>query len=123
TVSEVEPLVLGLSGTPRYRDTNVDVIALEESEPSLGGVLADRRGRVYALWASFLDPRSGNRTFRGLPHAFVEPTLAAVREGRAPSFRALGAELVPVPLAQARDRGLSDARIRQLLQHDPDQRH
>lgn len=123
SVSKVEPLVLGHSGTPRFRDTNVDVFSVEESEGSLGGVLADRRGRVHALWASFLDQRRGSRVFRGLPHTFIEPVLEDLRRGREPNYRTLGAELVPLSLATARDRGLSDARVEQLLRHDPDRRH
>lgn len=118
-----QPLTIGASPTPRYRDANVDTIAIAEAEPTLGGVLTDKKGRVYALWASFMDPRRNDRGFHGLPRAFIQPVLEPILAGEEPSYAALGVELVPINLAVARDRGLSDARIRQVLRHDPDHRH
>lgn len=122
-VAAHEPLELGASGTPRFRDANVDVIDLDGAEPSLGGVITDRKGRVHALWASFLDQRDGDRAFHGLPSAFLQPVIEPLRLRRTPGYHTLGFELVPLNLADARERGLSDARIRQILKHDPDNRH
>lgn len=121
-VELIEPLVLGKSQTPRFRDTNLEGIWIEEAVDSYGGVLADKRGHVRALWASFLDQASGDRGFYGMPLSYVMSSLAPVLEGEMPAYRTLGAELVPVPLSQARDRGLSDSRVRELLAHDPDGR-
>jgi S1-C subfamily serine protease len=121
-VEEVAPLVLGVSTTPRFRDTNVDAVWIEDPVESYGGVLVDRRGHARALWASFLDPAADDRAFYGLPAALVADVLPAVRAGEQPVVRTLGVELTPIPLSSARDRGLSDARVGELLDHDPDAR-
>jgi S1-C subfamily serine protease len=119
SVSDVDVLRIGASSTPRPRDINVTGIDLAEARDSLGGVLCDKKGRVYALWASFLDPGEGDRTFHGLPGAFLRPVIDPILRGETPKLRALGVELQTRSLADARDRGLSDARVRQIAQHDP----
>ncbi len=118
-VHEVEPLVLGMSDTPRFRDTNLDAVWIEEAVDSLGGVLVDRRGRPRALWASFVDPGSDTRAFYGLPSSLVTGVLRPLRAGQDPVYRSLGIEVVPIALSAARDRGMSDERVRALLEHDP----
>ena len=121
-VKQIEPLGLGKAQTPRFRDTNIDGIWIEEAVDSYGGVLVDSRGRVRALWASFLDQASGDRGFYGLPLMYVASALQPLLEGKEPRYRTLGIELRPLPLAAARDRGLSDERVGQLLSHDPEGR-
>ncbi len=122
SVSAIEPLRMGFSGTPRFRDSNIEAISTADAIPSLGGVLADKKGRVYAIWASFLDQRDGERMFHGLMKEFIDPVLQPILAGEDPGYRSLGVEFMPLGLPEARDRGLSDARIRQLLHHDPDRR-
>ncbi|HHO54697.1 MAG TPA: hypothetical protein ENK18_28455, partial [Deltaproteobacteria bacterium] len=121
-VELVEHLHMGASNTPRFRDANITGVWLKEAVDSYGGVIVDRRGQVVALWGSFLDQRSGERGFYGLPVEFLHPVLDPILEGKEPSYRTLGVEFVPLSLAQARDRGLSDDRIRRLLEHDRDGR-
>lgn len=121
-VEAVEPLTVGQAQTPRFRDTNIEAIWVEDAVDSYGGVLVDRRGHVRALWASFLDQASGDRGFYGLPLAFVMPVVAPLLRGELPEYRTLGIELAPISLAQARDRGLSDDRVRELLARDPEGR-
>jgi S1-C subfamily serine protease len=116
------PLILGKSQTPRFRDTNLEAVWIEEATESYGGVLVDRQGHVHALWASFLDQASGERGFYGMPLLHAMSTLEPVLRGEQPIYRTLGVEFAPVPLAQARDRGLSDDRVRELLNHDPEGR-
>ncbi|MBX2801548.1 MAG: trypsin-like peptidase domain-containing protein [Myxococcales bacterium] len=124
-VKHVDHLHMGASNTPRVRDSNMVGIWLEEAVDSYGGVVVDRRGEVVALWASFLDQRQGGeraRGFYGMPVEFLQPVVGPILEGRTPDYRILGVEVVPLSLAQARDRGLSDARVKQLLDRDPDGR-
>ena len=121
-VDWVEALTLGASGTPRYRDVNVEGMWVDGIESSLGGVVADKKGRVVALWASFLDQREEDRTFYGLPGRFIVPTLERLLAGEDPTYRAPGFEVGALDLVSARDRGLSDGRIRQILAHDPERR-
>jgi len=122
TVDWVEALTLGASGTPRYRDFNVEGMWVEGIESSLGGVIANKKGEVVALWASFLDQREDERTFYGLPGRFVVPSLRKLLAGKKPTFRAPGFEVGALDLVSARDRGLSDGRIRQIIAHDPERR-
>ncbi|NCG17701.1 MAG: hypothetical protein GWP91_01615 [Rhodobacterales bacterium] len=112
----------GISGTPRFRDANVEVIDLEEAEDSLGGVLVDKKGRAQALWSSFLDQATGERSFHGLPAALIQPTIQAIVAGDEPVVRSLGVELHAMPILEARDRGLSDARVRQFFEADGERR-
>ena len=117
-VDAMEHLYLGASATPRFRDVNIVATWLEDAVDSYGGVVVNRRGQMVALWASFLDQASGNRGFYGLPVEFLRPALGPLLAGKSPELRSLGIELVPVSLAQARDRGLSDGRVRQRLAID-----
>ena len=116
----VEAFTSGLADPPQFTDSNVEVVDVHEAAPSLGGVLSDRKGRVVAVWASFGSHDGGERMawFQGLPSAVVLPTVEAFRAGTVPSFRSLGAELAPLGLAEARDRGLDEAWARKLEAHD-----
>jgi S1-C subfamily serine protease len=114
-----EPIRLGLADTPRFRDANIEGISLRNPVSSLGGVVADRRGGILALWASFVDQADGDRTFRGLPMAWALPTIDAIRKGQTPNVRSIGAEFGPITLADARERNLSDARAAAFHAADP----
>ena len=119
-IEDIGPLELGASQTPRYRDANVEVYRPEDVEATLGGVLTDKKGRVYATWSSFLDQATDERQFRGMPIGYAKPIIEALSAGRQPEqVRVAGFELERLTLDSARDRGLSDARIEQLLEKDP----
>jgi S1-C subfamily serine protease len=122
SVSRTLPINMRASGTPRYRDANVEGIELTDAMPSLGGVLADKKGRVVAGWFSFLDQAEDERTFYGLSAAYITPLLDTLRQGQRPEVRSLGAEFWPVSLAEGRDRGLTDDRAILLMAEDPTQR-
>jgi S1-C subfamily serine protease len=93
--------------TPRFRETNLDLITLGDEIQSIGGVLADKQGKVRALWASFSADAAGAPTsfFGGLPSAVIADWLA----GRGQPRRSLGAELETLTLYRARERGLPDS--------------
>jgi len=120
-VARVEAPTLPLPDPPRFRESNLELALLADATPTLGGVLADEAGRVRALWAALSAHGGGQpRSFfagigAGTLRRFVEP----LRAGRPVAFRELGAELRPLSLAEARGRGLSDARARALERHDP----
>jgi len=123
-VSRVDSPELPLTSPPRYREMNVELVALTSGPSSVGGVLADDRGRVLALWASFASqgaeqPRA---FFAGIPVELVEDMLRPLREGAEPEWRSIGAELRPLSLADARNRGLSEEAARRLEDHDPTRR-
>lgn len=120
-ILRIEPAALPLPQPPRFRETNVELIRLTDSPSSIGGVLADKRGRVTAMWASFTtEGRKGpHSVFAGLPAALIEEIVEPLRAGRDVGWRSLEAELRSLSLADARNRGLSDEVASRLEEHDP----
>jgi S1-C subfamily serine protease len=53
TVSSVEAINLPLSRTMRFRDSNLETIALVNAPGDIDGVLVNEKGEVVAKWASF----------------------------------------------------------------------
>ena len=121
-VDEVSAGWFGLSRTPRFRDSNVEVIRVEDAPGTLGGVLVNRKGEAIALWASFLDQSSGDRGYFGLPSSFIRPVTDALARGEVPEVYGLGADLAGTALVEARDRGLPDSWVTVLQQKDPERR-
>ncbi len=108
--------------TPRFRDANLTGLWLEDTVETFGGMLVDRRGRMVAMWASFVDQAEGSRGFYGMPVEFLRPVIDPLLAGREPAYRALGIEVVPLSLDKAADRGMSATRMRQRLDADQDER-
>jgi S1-C subfamily serine protease len=123
-VERIDPLTLPLPTPPQFREANLEVIDPTEAVSSIGGALTDSRGRVVALWASFVwQGREGrDSTFRGLPVEHVLEVLEPLARGESPALRSLGVELSSLSLADARDRGLSEERVRELAEADPERR-
>lgn len=120
-VERLEGATIPLPQTPRFRETNAELVAVSESIESVGGVLADGRGRVRAFWASFSEDAGGKpRSFlAGLPAELVEEMTAPLRRGESFVWRSLGAELETLTLANARARGLPEGKAHRLEDHDP----
>jgi S1-C subfamily serine protease len=117
-VSTIEAFTLPLTTPPRFRETNLEVTLLTDSPTTVGGVLADRRGRVHAYWASFSADVPPQSYFAAIGVDRVEEIVQPIREGRPVGWRTLGAEFHPITLADARSRGLSEASARRLEAHD-----
>jgi S1-C subfamily serine protease len=107
-IAEVDPLLLPLSRSVAFRDSNIEVATVLNPPDDVVGVLADKAGRVRGLWASFAtdNGRELVQESRGVPAELIAETLDIVRRG-AP-LHSLEAELVPQALASARGLGLSD---------------
>jgi S1-C subfamily serine protease len=122
SVASLNPAYFPLSRTIRFRDTNLETISLVTPPKDFDGVLADRRGRVVALWSSFAY-ESGNQTYqenKGIPIDLVEEMLEIITGGV--SLRSLEVELRHMPLSEARNFGLPDDWAKQLELHDPERR-
>ncbi|MCP4806794.1 MAG: hypothetical protein GY913_06975 [Proteobacteria bacterium] len=122
-VSATDPIFLPLPSPPQFREANLAPIQVSETGGTVGGVLADKKGRVHALWASIVWQTSDGRqnAFRGLPIEMVTEVLGPLSAGEEPQLRSLGVEWAPIRLSDARDLGLSDEQARALVEHDAEQ--
>ncbi|MBS0365089.1 MAG: trypsin-like peptidase domain-containing protein [Proteobacteria bacterium] len=121
-VAALDPLVLPLSRTMRFRDSNIETVQLVNPPQDFDGVLADKAGNVVGTWSSFAyeNGRELAQEMRGVPIDIVADMLARVRDAR--PLHSLEAELAVVPLADARDLGLPQGWITRLTQSSPARR-
>ncbi len=122
-VASVDPLLLPLSRSFRFRDTNIETISLVNPPANVDGVLADKRGRVVGTWSSFAyqSGREIGQVVRGIPAGLITELRSVVTGERA--LRSLEAELHLLPLASARKLGLPESWSRRLETIEPDKRH
>jgi pro-apoptotic serine protease NMA111 len=123
-VARVEERGVPLPEPPRFREANLELIFTAETLNTVGGVLADEKGRVRALWSSISrDVRGGaDSFFGGVPIDLVEEMIAPLRRGEPFRWRSLGVELGTVPLAAAGERGLGAEAAAKLAAHAPERR-
>jgi len=107
-VARVEAPQLPLMNPPRFRETNIELIGLADTAATLGGVISDEKGGIYATWAAFSvsDEDGVKSQFAGIPARAIAEMLATARADGERSWRSLGVELLPLSLADARNRGL-----------------
>ena len=119
TVSSVDPLVLPLSRTLRFRDANIEGIDLVTAPSDFDGVLVDNKGRVSASWSSFVLQSGGESTQfnRGVGSEVLVQFLETVTEGR--PFYSLEAEFVYAPLFAARKMGVDEDWLARLEENNP----
>ncbi len=119
SVASVEPLLLPLSRTLRFRDSNIEVIDLVNAPPDLDGVLVDKEGKVAALWSSFAYQTSSDtgQLSSGIGADLVREFVDTVREGR--PIYSLEVECVYAPLFAARNMGVGEEWIGKLEKNDP----
>jgi S1-C subfamily serine protease len=119
TVSSVDPLLLPLSRTLRFRDSNIEGISLVNAPNDVDGVLVDKQGRVAATWSSFMLQSGGDaaQINRGVSIEVVKQFVETVREGR--PFYSLEAEFVYAPLFAARKMGVDEEWVARLEENNP----
>ena len=119
TVSSVEPLMLPLSRTLRFRDSNIEGISLVNAPNEVDGVLVNKRGEVLATWSSFA-VQSGEDSAqlnRGIGSEVAKQFVETVRSGK--PFYSLEAEFVYAPLFAARKMGIDEDWVKRLEENNP----
>jgi S1-C subfamily serine protease len=121
-IAGIDPLVLPLSRTMRFRDSNLEVAQLVNPPLDYDGVLLDKGGAVLGTWSSFAyeDGRELQQDNRGVPIELVREMLDRVRTGK--PLYSLDVELIPQTLSTARDLGLPQAWLDRLERHNPTER-
>ncbi len=122
SVASIDPIVLPLSRTMRFRDTNLEAISLVNAPGDFDGVLVDKRGAVVAKWVSFSIQSGGEgaQVNRGLSAEMVSEFVDIVRSG-SPVY-SLETELGYTPLFAARKLGLDEKWLDRLEAHNPSAR-
>jgi S1-C subfamily serine protease len=118
-VSSVDPLLLPLSRTLRFRDSNIEGIDLVTPPTEFDGVLVDDKGRVSASWSSF-SVNSGTEAVqfnRGVGSEVIQQFLNIVRDDR--PFYSLEAEFIYMPLFAVRKMGVNEEWIARLEKNNP----
>ena len=121
-VASVDPIMLPLSRTMRFRDTNLETLSLVNGPTDVDGVIVDRKGRVVSLWSSFAYQGGGelNQENKGVPAERVAELLALARDDR--GLYSLEVEWRQIPLSAARKFGMDEVSVRRLADHDPERR-
>ena len=121
-VASIEPLVLPLSRTMRFRDSNLETVQLVNPPTEFDGVLADKSGNVLGTWSSFAyeNGRELAQDTRGVPIELVADMIERVHARR--PLHSLEVELGVLPLANAQQIGLSQEWTQRLSQHTPTRR-
>ncbi|KAI3785216.1 hypothetical protein L1987_44331 [Smallanthus sonchifolius] len=133
-------LQISSAESPRYRETNMEVIELDtDFGSSFSGVLTDEHGRVKAIWASFsfqlkygLNSSQDHQCVRGIPVHSVSQVLDKIISGAKGPSRLINGIKRPMPLvrvlevefnctllSKARSFGLSNNWIQALAKKDP----
>lgn len=122
TVSSVDPLLLPLSRTLRFRDSNIEGIDLVTAPGDFDGVLIDDKGRVSASWSSFVVQSGGDasQVNRGVSSEVIKQFLETVRSNK--PFYSLEAEFVYAPLFAARKLGVGEEWLARLEKNNPTHR-
>jgi S1-C subfamily serine protease len=121
-VASLDPMVLPLSRTLQFRESNLETINLINGPTDFDGVLVDKQGRVLSTWSSFAfeSGREVQQTNRGIPADVLIEMLPRVQ--RSEPLYSLEAEFAPLSLAKAREMGLSQDWIKRMEVHGPERR-
>ncbi len=122
TVASVDPMLLPLSRTMRFRDTNLEAISLVNAPGDIDGVIVNKKGEVLAKWVSFAYEAGGEagQVNRGIAAELLSEFVDVVRSGE--DIYSLEAELGYTPLFAARKLGLNERWLDRLEAHNPDGR-
>ncbi|MCW9014240.1 MAG: trypsin-like peptidase domain-containing protein [Gammaproteobacteria bacterium] len=120
TIASIDPLEFSIPKIPAFRESNLDVISLNNAPYTRGGVLADEQGNVVSLWASFsYGSGSEFKQFEwGMPIDIIQQQLAQWHCCKSFDIKSLEVELATLTIAQARKLGLPDQWLKKFQQDD-----
>lgn len=109
TVAAQEPLMFDIPQVPSFRETNLDVISLNNAPFTQGGVLTDEDGDVLAQWSSFAygEGKDVRQYEWGVSIGLVKDLLDQWHCCMVFKLFSLEAELASLSITQARKLGLS----------------
>ena len=119
---DLKPINLPPANFGPFRESNLEILEIDNADEQISGVLLDSRGRVSALWSSFATG-SGNRASEivgGLPVEHVEVMLDHLRRGAA--WRSLEVQWQRTPLSVALRGGLPESWRVRVEEHDRERR-
>ncbi|KAJ2307136.1 hypothetical protein IWW55_001122 [Coemansia sp. RSA 2706] len=120
-VSNMWEILVPIQYPPHWRCINTETIQYETKLPSdfRFGLVGNDEGHVQAIWMPFMRSHKSD-TVAGLPPRYILPVLEALQRDEEPRLRSLGIEVRPNSLASARAGGLSDSRLDEVQQANPD---
>jgi S1-C subfamily serine protease len=121
-VASVGAVNFPVSRTLRFRDRNLEAVSLANGPTDFDGVLADRQGRVLALWASFAyqTGRDLTQVNMGIPSGLVSEMIEHLRDKQ--PLHTLDVEWRLMPLATARKLALPESWVRRYEKHNAERR-
>jgi len=119
-IASIDSLDFSRPSIPTFRESNLDVVSLHNPSASRGGVLADEKGRVKAVWASFAYGSSNElKQFEwGIPAEIVQDLVEQWECCKKFEIRSLEIQLGTLSIVQARKLGLSDDWTERFLNTD-----
>lgn len=109
-VASIDPLEFAIPQVPSFRETNLDVVTLNNAPFTHGGVLTNKDGDVVATWSSFsFGEGSEHKQFEwGVPIEMVQELIEQWQCCKTFKIYSLEVELASLSIAQARKLGMSN---------------
>lgn len=119
-VVSIDPLEIAIPQVPSFRETNLDVIVLNNAPFSHGGVLTDKVGNVVATWSSFsYGEGNEHKQFEwGVPIEMIQELMEQWDCCKAFRIYSLEVELATLSLAQARKLGMGNEWLKKFQDSD-----
>ena len=118
TISSLAPIRTSEAIPPRWRSTNVEAFKVSDGTlASQGGLFADDKGRVKAIWMSFStdnERKEQTSVLGGLSSRLVLPIIEKIKSDQTINVCSLDAEFWTLQLFNARSLGVSDAWIEKI---------
>ena len=109
-IASIDPLEFSIPQVPSFRESNLDVININNAPYTQGGVLTNRSGDVMALWSSFSfgDSNDFKQFEWGVPIELVTDLIEQWQCCNTFDIYSLEIEMAALSIAQARKLGMPD---------------